>query len=170
MINESSLSRVWKHFENKNTVVILTAFRGDKSSSENIKNNKDIASKIKSEGFGYFFVDGYWIENKGESDERKVSEDSIFCIADETRSEDLINLAHKLANEYNQDAIFVKTANEVYLYFKNGDKDKLTGGLKPGKIGDFYTQLRNNKKSNTFVFEGARTNYGFFANFAVSRI
>jgi len=40
--------------------------------------------------------------------------------------------------------------------------------LKLGKIGDFYTKLRNNKKANTFVFEGARTNYGFFANWAIS--
>lgn len=165
IINETSLSRVWQHFSSDKTVVILTASRGDKTSSENISNNKKIAIEFKKEGFGYFFVDGYWIENKGESDEQKVSEDSIFGIAESSQSEKLIELAHKLANEFKQDAIFVKTEKEVYLYFKNGSKEKLTGGLKPGKIGDFYTKLRNKKETNTFVFEGARTSLGFFGNF-----
>lgn len=33
--------------------------------------------------------------------------------------------------------------------------------LKPGKAGEMYTKLRNNKKSNTFVFEGERDDDGF---------
>lgn len=169
LIQESSLSRVFSHFENDNTLVILTAFRGDKSSSENIANNKKIASEFKKAGFGYFFVDGYWIENKGEEDEKKVSEDSIFVISNELRSKELINLAYNLASNYNQDAIFVKTKEETYLYFKNGSKEKLNGSLKLNKIGDFYTKLRNNKKANTFIFEGARENYGFFGNLAASK-
>jgi hypothetical protein len=161
-INETSLSRVWKHFNSDKTVVILTAFRGDNEMSKNISDNKSIASEFKKNKFGYFFVDGFWIENKGESDERKVSEDSIFVIANKEDSEKLISLA----NKYKQDAIFVKTDVETYLLFKNGSKEKLAGGLQPNKIGEFYTKLRNNKKSNTFVFEGARENYGFFGNFA----
>jgi len=35
-------------------------------------------------------------------------------------------LAYELANDYGQDAIFVKTANEVYLYFKNPEKEHLS--------------------------------------------
>lgn len=167
-INESSLSRVWKHFNSNKTVVILTAFRGDNDMSKNISDNKSIASEFKKDKFGYFFVDGFWIENKGESDEKKVSEDSIFAIADKENSEKLIKLAHSLANKYKQDAIFVKTKDETYLLFKNGSKEKLSGGFQPNKIGDFYTKLRNNKKSNTFIFEGARENYGFFGNYASS--
>lgn len=166
-LQESSLSRVWQHFKSDKTVVIMTAFRGDKSYQENISNNKKIANIFKSEKFEYFFVDGYWIENKGTDDEQKVSEDSIFIISEPERSDELIKLAFNEAKKFNQDAIFVKTKDEVYLYFKDGTKDKLTGGLQPGKIGDFYTQLRNNKKSNTFVFESARENYGFFGNLAV---
>ena len=166
-INETSLSRVWQHFKNDNTVVIMTAFRGDKTYQENLTNNKKVANIFKSNKFGYFFVDGYWIENKGENDEMKVSEDSIFVITEPSRSDELIDLAFKEAKRYNQDAIFVKTKDDVYLYFKDGSKSKLTGGLQPGKVGDFYTQLRNNKESNTFVFESARENYGFFGNYAV---
>lgn len=166
-INESSLSRVWQHFKDKNTtVVILTGFRGDLEKSKNTQRNKAIAADLKNAGYGYFYVDGYWIENKGTKEERKVSEDSIFAITTNlNKSNDLVQLAHKLGNKYNQDAIFAKTPKEVKLIFKDGSSEKLTGGLKPGKLGDFYTKLRNNKKSNTFVFEKERDGKGFFTSF-----
>lgn len=167
-INEASLSRVWKHFDSDNTVVIFTAFRGDSKPSENIANNKNVAKELKKNNFGYFFVDGFWTENKGEEDEAKVSEDSIFAIAKEENSNKLIELAHKQANKYNQDAIFVKTKDETYLLYKDGKKEKLSGELKPNKIGEFYTKLRNNKKANTFVFESAKTRYGYFGNYLAS--
>ena len=37
------------------------------------------------------------------------------------------------------------------------------GTLKPGKAGEIYSKLRNNKDSNTFVFEGERDDDGFIA-------
>ena len=166
-INEASLSRVWKHFNDKDTtVVILTGFRGDKEYKENVQRNKAIAGTLKNAGFGYFFVDGYWIENQGTEDEIKVSEDSIFAVTNDiNKSEELVKIAHEQGNKYNQDAIFVKTPEETYLYYQNGSKEKLSGGLKPGKLGDFYTQLRTNKKANTFVFESERDGLGFFGSF-----
>lgn len=166
-INEASLSRVWKHFNDENTtVIILTGFRGDLEKDKNIQRNKAIAGELKNAGYGYFYVDGYWIENQGTEDEIKVSEDSIFAInTDTNKSKSFIELGHKLANKYNQDAIFVKTPEKVYLKFKDGSEEELKGGLKPGKLGDFYTQLRNNKKANTFVFESERDGLGYFASF-----
>ncbi len=161
-VDEASLSRVWKHFNSDNTIVILTAFRGDKDLKTNKSNNVTVASSLKNAGYGYFFVDGYWIENKGSKDETKVSEDSIFAISTTPNDSALIKKSHELANKYNQDAIFVKTKEEVYLLFKDGSKEVLKGGLKPGKLGDFYTKLRNNKKSNTFVFESERDGNSFF--------
>ena len=164
---EASLSRVWQHFNDKNTTaVILTGFRGDKSYEENVRRNKKIVAELRKAGFGYFFVDGYWIENQGTPEEMKVSEDSIFVVTkDPKKSKKLIELSHKLANKYNQDAIFVKEPDSVYLLNKDGSKYELTGGLKPGKMGEFYTQLRNNKKANTFVFESERDALGYFGSF-----
>ena len=176
-INEVKLGRVWQHFKSDRTVVILTGFRGDKSQKENEQRNKKIAGLIRKAGFGFFYVDGYWVENKGTEDEIKVSEDSIFAIAEPTRSTELIELAHKIANDYDQDAIFVdekkgslenktfvKTSEEVYLYYSNGKKEKLDSHFKPDKIGDFYTQLRGKGRNHTFVFEGERQSKGYFAS------
>ena len=166
-INEASLSRVWKHFNDKDTtIILLTGFRGDLEYKKNTERNKAIAGNLKNAGFGYFYVDGFWIENQGTEDEIKVSEDSIFALTtDLNKSNELVELGHKLGNNYNQDAIFVKTPKETYLYFKDGSKEKSSGGLKPGKLGDFYTQLRTNKKSNTFVFEKERDGLGYYGSF-----
>lgn len=176
-INEVKLARVWKHFESDRTVVILTGFRGDKSREENERANKKIAGELRKAGFGFFYVDGFWIENKGTPEEVKVSEDSIFVVAEPNKSQELINLTHKLANDFEQDAVFVdektgslegknfvKTKEEVYLYYSNGHKEKLTSQFKPNKIGDFYTKLRGKGKNSTFVFENAKNPKGFFAS------
>jgi len=167
-ITEASLSRVWKHFNDKDTtVVILTGFRGDLEKTKNVQRNKKIAGVLKNAGFGYFYVDGFWIENQGTEDEIKVSEDSIFAIStDANKSKELVDLAHKLGNDYNQDAIFAKTPESTKLIFQNGSEEVLKGGLKPGKLGDFYTQLRTNKKANTFVFEKERDGKGYFKSFS----
>jgi len=167
-LNESSLSRVWQHFtNNEKTVVILTAFRDEKTREENLRGNKAIAASLKNAGFGYFFVEGHYTENKGTEDEVKVKEESIFAIAEKNKSRNLIELAHKLANKYNQDSIFVKEGlgdkSRVYFYTKKGTKDKIDGKLSLGKVGEFYTKLNNKKRANTFVFESATTGSGFFA-------
>lgn len=166
LINETSLSRIWQHFTTDKTIVILTAFRKEQTKKDNINNNKFIGTKLYKAGFGFFYVDGHWIENKGTDREIAVKEDSIFAISEPEQSNELISLAHKLATKYNQDAIFVKTKDEVYLLYKDGKKEKLTGGLKPGKIADFYTKLRKGRRrTDTFVFESVVPQKGYFGKF-----
>ena len=166
-LNEASLSRVWKHFNDKDTtVVIFTAFRDEVKYEDNIKNNKSFAAKLKNAKFGYFYVEGYFPENEGTPDEVSVKEDSIFAIANGNKGQNLIKLAHKLANSTNpaQDSILVKEASgELYFLLENGSKEKLKGKLSPGKLGKYYTKLRNKKASNTFVFENEHLGKGLFA-------
>jgi len=166
-MNEQSLSRVHKHFSDINTtVVILTAFRDEISHKENIINNKKIAQKIKSAGFGYFFVDGHFPENADTENEVDVSEDSIFCIADSLNSDKLIQLTHKLANEYNQDSIIVKELNKgVYFLENSGEITELSKTAKFNKLGKYYTRLRGKSSSNTFIFENEITGKGFMKSF-----
>lgn len=166
-LNEASLSRVYKHFTDpETTVVILTGFRDGVDIDTNKRRNVNIGSNLKNAGFGYFYVDGYWTENKGTPEEVKVSEDSIFAITtNPNKSRNLINLAHELANKYNQDAILVKEPLEAYFLNKNGSKTSLGSKIHPGKIGEFYTQLRNKKKANTFVFEAEREAIGYMKSF-----
>lgn len=162
---ESSLTRVWQHFTNPDrTVVMFTAFRDERTREENLSMNRKFASELKSQRFGYFYVNGHFPENEGTSDEVDVKEDSIFAIANgEKQGTALIALTHKLAGSANQDSILVKERSGiVYFLTKSGKKEFMHGNLKPGKLGKYYTQLRNKKKSNTFVFESIEDGKGFF--------
>jgi hypothetical protein len=165
-INESSLSRVWQHFfSNKNrSVGILTAFRGEYPYEENVKRNKSLAADIRNAGYGFFYVDGYWIENQGTEHERPVKEDSIFVVgpASDTSFKSKI---HSLGNKYDQEAVIVKDTDGTNIVFKNGDRENL-GTIAPGELGAIYTKLRNNKKANTFIFKEERDDIGFIARLA----
>jgi len=167
-MNEASLSRVWKHVSDENTTVcILTAFRDETSEKDNISNNKHIATVLKSKKFGYFYLDGYWVENEGTENEVKVSEDSIFAICTEqSKSKEFIALCHKLGNRYDQDAIFVNEGNEVYLLNNDGSKLKLESSFKAGKMGKMYSKLKTGKHRNdTFIFEAERLGLGNIGSF-----
>lgn len=165
MLNESSLSRVWNHFTDPNrSVAILTAFRGDYTYEENVNRNKTLAADIRKEGYGFFYVDGYWIENQGTDEERHVSEDSIFVVAPASDT-GFANKMHELGNQFNQDAVLVKDNKNTRIVNKDGSEIEL-GNMQPGKLGAMYTRLRNNKKSNTFVFEAERDDMGFISRLA----
>ena len=173
-VDEASLSRVWKHFKDDNTcVVILTAFRDKVSEKDNIKGNKQIASKLKASGFGYFFVEGHYPEiDKKTGKEVNVSETSIFTTSTKAEEKKLIEICHKLANQYDQDSIIVKeSSGDLYFLTRNGNKDRNnldSGKMSAGKIGKYYTRLRNKKETNTFVFESVSYSdlpKGFFGSY-----
>jgi hypothetical protein len=168
-IQESSLSRVWKHFSDENTtVVIFTAFRDGVAYKKCVQKNRKFAAELKNAGFGYFFVDGYFPENEGTEDEIQVKEDSIFAIAEgPNESRKLIDLCHKLANSENQDSIIVKELNKgiYFLDQKEGKFNLEKGKVTFKEVGKYYTKLRNKKASNLFVFEGTHTRPGFFQSF-----
>lgn len=160
-VSEASLSRVWQHTQSDRPIALLTAFRGEFGQADNIKRNKTLAAQVRKLGYGFFFVDGYWIENQGTPEEIHVSEDSLFVIAPEGSDEKFRQQMIALGTEYNQDGVLVKDKDGAKVYDKSGGVMFDVGELKPGKAGEMYTKLRNNKKSNTFVFEGERDDDGF---------
>lgn len=160
-IYEGSLSRVWQHAESDRPIALITAFRGEYDRDENQRRNKQLAAIVRKMGYGFFFVDGYWIENQGTPEEEHVSEDSLFVIAPEGSDKKFRQQMIDLAAKYNQDGVLIKDQDGAKVYDKSGDVMFDVGTLKPGKAGEMYTKLRNNKKSNTFVFEGERDDKGF---------
>jgi len=160
-VQEASLSRVWQHAQSDRPIALLTAFRGEYDREENVRRNKQLAATIRKLGYGFFFVDGYWIENQGTPEEVHVAEDSLFVIAPEGTDEKFRQQMIELGASYNQDGVLIKDNKGAKVYDKSGDEMFDVGTLSPGKAGEIYTKLRNNKKSNTFVFEGERDDEGF---------
>lgn len=161
-IQETSLSRVWQHVNNKDIpIAILTAFRfeytkikpnGDKDQSVNVKRNIQLALEFKNAGFGYFYLDGFWIENKGTANEQHVSEDSIFVVG-KKGDDSLLQIAIVQAKKYNQDAIIYKHVGSTEILGVQSDGTEHSyGKFSPDKIGQAYSKLRN-RGNRTFVFE-----------------
>jgi len=164
-IQEASLARVWQHFENPETAVgILTAFRGEYTYEQNVTRNRSLAADVRRLGYGFFYVDGYWIENQGTDQERPVKEDSVFVVG-RTDDQNFSNNIHNLGNQYNQEAVIVKDSSGTKIVFKDGASQNL-GKLAPGQLGSIYTKLRNNKHANTFIFTEERDDLGFIERLA----
>lgn len=165
-LTEASLSRVWQHLTSDRPVALLTAFRGEFDREQNVQRNKTLAAQIKQAGYGYFFVDGYWVENEGTENEVHVAEDSIFAIGSADKETEFKQLAIQLGKKYNQDAVLIKDSTGVKLYDQVGNSFLDLGEFKPGKLAQAYTRLRNNKDSNTFVFEAERDDLGWLQKLA----
>lgn len=164
-INEASLSRVWQHVNSDRPIAIITAFRHEYTQTQNVQRNKLLAAKIRKLGYGYFFLDGYWIE-KGPDSQVPVKEDSLFVIGDIGSDDEFIRNLVSLTREFDQEAVLIKSVNGANLYNQSGMPFLNVGELKAGKMGQIYSKLRNNKQSNTFIFENERDGSNWFSKLA----
>jgi len=149
-LKETSINRLIKHSNNdKISIAIITAFRGELSKQENIKKNNEIEKEIKPLGYGYIKLEGHWIE---EQDGKKVNvkEISYFIIGKE--NDDLKFFLRKWISKYNQEAALFKPigTSKFKIIYKNGSEENI-GELNSNRAGDMYSKLRKGKK--TFVFE-----------------
>jgi hypothetical protein len=152
-LNETSLSRVYSHFKNDAIpVVIVTAFRDEKSQSQNVSDNKKIASEARAAGYGYVFLDGAWQDPETNEE---LKEDSILVIGNENDNGKLKGLTNKWIKKYNQDAALWKEENQsdIALLFKGGKIQKL-GKFSPKTASHGYTKLRG-RGGRVFTFENA---------------
>lgn len=167
LLTEVKLSRVWKHLSDDDIVVgVITAFRDEYDYNENKKRNLHLAQTLRQNGYGYFFVDGSWIENEGNSDETHVNEDSIFVTGKgESDNVKLFDLLVDLSKKYNQDGFSFKKSGKNSKYEiidKHGKVVMSFGSVGYDKFATVYTKLRNKKGS--FVFENAYTGVGFIGH------
>jgi hypothetical protein len=165
-INESSLGRVFQHAKDKDTgFAMITAFRGKYTEKENMERNVELAKRIKADGFGYFFVNGHWLENEGEDNEKQVRETSLFIINKNFTDDKFIKLMSIYCKKYNQDGVLIKNKNgEINIYDKNEKIImKNLGKFNVRSASTMYSELKGSNKS--FVFETARKmEFGSFVN------
>jgi len=160
---EYSLSRVWQHNQDPDKVfAILTAFRGEYDYEENVRRNKALAADVRAMGYGFFYLDGHWIENEGTENQRLVNEDSLF-VATKNKQGFAKNIL-KLVRQYDQEAAVINDDKSAQLLFQDGSTAPL-GELKPGKIGTIYSKLRG-KPDQTFIFENERDDLSWIQRLA----
>jgi len=160
-LHELNLGRIYQHSVDSN-IGMITAYRGEFDVDTNEKRNRELQSAIRSNGFGYVPVTGFYVENPGQDDEQKVQEKSFLVISNKNDANKLKYFLIRMGTKFNQDSVLYKD--------HSNDKAILIGtaqGRWPGKnieveagkfvaqkIGQFYTKMRNHK---TFVFESVES-------------
>lgn len=137
---------------------MITAYRGQYSIEQNEKRNSQLISDIRSAGFGYVPVTGFYVENPGTEDEQKVTEKSFVVISSANDSGRLRFFLEKSGKKYDQDSVLYKDAatdEAVLIGTASGrwpglNVEVKVGKWKPNSIGSYYTKMKGHR---TFTFE-----------------
>ena len=166
-LQESSLSRIWKHSQLHQTGTI-TAFRyardcGDGkeyTKGENKARNKKLESKLLSKGYGITKIQGVYIENYKSKNEIEVKEESFFVV-DLKDNKKLLSDLKKLGREFDQDSIcFGLEGGRRYTVFGTNDCPNAYPGLgKNVKLGDAIFgkggKFMSKVNGRPFIFSGS---------------
>lgn len=157
-ILESSLSRVYKHTLNTN-IGIISAQRKNAKPEQNKENTRQLKNDIRVRKFGYITIKGNYIENKGTSEEAKVTETSFLVIGNEgDDSGNLKGFLKQMGGKYQQDSILYKPYNSeiaVVIGTTEGQWpgkgiEHPVGKFHPNKISDYKSILKHAGQSFTF--------------------
>ena len=150
LIKESNWSRITKHINDN--CFMISGCRGDKTEKENKQRTEQLAKDLRAEGLGFVRVLGGYIENKGEEDEREVTEESFFVPMPKNYDEDkFFDVAIELCKKYNQDSVLISMPNYVDFgyYDKNGNFDFSPGDkLTFNNVGEYFSALVKGSKRN----------------------
>lgn len=156
-LDEASLGRVLQHIQGKKSVKnwgMMTAYRYSNTPNQNKKLNKQLEGELRSKGYGFFKVEGHWVECQDGNLSYKdcppnllkdAIEESLFI--PNVSAKDI----HKLGKKYGQDAVIFggeQTKGNATLIFKDGKVENI-GKFSPNKIQQAYSKLKGGK---TFVF------------------
>jgi len=157
---ESSLSRVWQHTQHG--MMMVSASRGDKTPEENAKAHEQLKHDVRREGLGYIETKGGYVENKGQPNERKVTEHSLIVPHDPKKMDygTFVKKAEQFRSAHNQDSVLtVDTHGHMGEVSKHGYKlynDGKGGPVKfhPDKVSEYWSSLRKGAhKDRPFVLE-----------------
>jgi len=167
MLHESSLSRIYQHSQESN-MGMITAYRGQYPVEQNEKRNSQLVSDIRSAGFGYVSVTGFYVENPGTPEERKVREKSFLVISSANDSGRLKHFLMRSGVKYDQDSVLYKDASRddaILIGTASGrwpglNTEVSVGKWSANKVGSYYTQMKGHR---TFTFESVEEPQGLMS-------
>jgi len=164
LINEASMVRLYQHTVERN-IGIISASRGRYTKSENLDRSRKLESDIRASGFGFYRLEGHYIEGY-KTDKAKDVKERCYLVIGEKMADNgnLKGILKKLGSKYNQDSILYKPYNDKKAYligtqatdeegnsvdFPGLGREVSVGEFKPMKVGEFYSRM----KGKPFVFE-----------------
>lgn len=169
MVNEAGLSRLLQRISGKE-FGIASAYRGGNTRKENQRRKGILLTQLNSAKMGGYVLIGHWQEAPDGIDYQDaapdqlsdtVEESVLYIKPDEMSDQEFIQFNVDIANKFNQDAVIVGLDGideaisdmGVYLYYKDGSRDKIGNRVTLGKISQAYSQMKH-KPNVPFVFEG----------------
>lgn len=182
-ILESSLSRIRDKIMNYSCGAI-SAFRGNKTYSENMENHKKLQAYLQSKNYSITLVQGTYVENyyskvQGQIDlvkraagqavelpknERHVSEKSFFVCNQNIKGDDggkLKNDLIKLGKHFDQDSVLIVPVGGEHAYlYGTSDRNEAYPGMDiekdvgKGRFGKTATEFLSKIGGRPFSFEG----------------
>lgn len=192
---ETNLSRIFQHTEEKN-VGIISAFKNweglrkkrkkegvhpndiiSEVNTKNMNRHIELRNLIRSKGYNYIVLVGYWYITLDDGKNQKVKELSFFVSTETERKDELLEDLKKWGDIFNQEAIVFKPYDEkeAYLYttavidtdtglaynqkeeVKVGDFFSI-GSFSSTKVNDIYSMTKGGKK---FAFAEVRSEQTF---------
>jgi len=156
-LTEASLSRLRQHWLDSG-FAIVSVFRGEKSHRENMAMHKRLKSAVRSDGYGFIPLTGYWFETHAETGEQSRQEEISLLVpamgdVDELRR-DALDWG-RLSSPPQESIILAEPGGPVrFLDPVTGKEQFKLSKFRPGAVGDIYSKL--NKRPGTFMFEGWR--------------
>jgi hypothetical protein len=161
-LTETTLSRVWSTFNEPAIAAgIISASRQERSAAENAARTMDLASKVRSAGYGYVFVDGQWVEMSPTGLAVPVKETSLVIRGGPKDNGKLKGNLRKWMGEYDQEGVIFKPEGESYvIVMTNNGTETRIGSFHPDDAASMMTKLRG-RGNRSFVFESAYTSMGY---------
>jgi len=155
---ESSLSRIWQHIENGDTFGVVSAYKSELSEVENKQRHKELASDIRSMGYG--FIEQKSVYTYFDDEEGVPMEEKSYFIP-KISLKDILTLG---AN-YEQESIIFKDDSKFALidvnnkstlmnFAKGGRGDSLTFDENVLKYANSQLVKSNKNSRKSFAFKG----------------
>lgn len=189
-MNESSLTRIKSHIENRN-VGLISAFRGRYTKPENLQRTRELESMIRSDGFSFIKMNGHYIEGHGTPNAQDKDEVALFVIGkDGDDNGKLKGALKKYGSSFDQESVLYKAFDKddavlIGTVDKNEDGESVWPGLgnessvgkfNPMRVGEFYTTMKQSKNTSkgktepsiprTFTFETFEFPSSYFQRFS----
>ena len=143
-----------------NPLVIITAFRNERSLSDNRNLNRQLAADIRQLGWGYTPVLGGFLEkvdSEGQQKEIRVHEESFFVNATGSPQQVMSQVVN-LLNKYQQEAALIKLPDNDQVLLLSANGATMPIGIwhaDPQLMATYYTRMRKGPPNRQFTFEAA---------------
>ena len=129
VVNESSLSRVWQHVENRRPFAFVSLSRGDMNSDEKLEAYNKLKSEVRAKGYGFIETKGGYLEKGVDGKEDKDIIDELSLMIPNMKKEDALEIGQIDLGYGPQDTILYADGENFLGYLNTNPKHGDIGAI-----------------------------------------